>query len=395
MENHELELLLIDIESDRVERKSSPTDRDKIRQAICAFANDLPNHQQPGIIFIGADDTGHCAYHPITDELLRTLADMRTAVHPFASMTVQKRTLSGCEMAVIIVFPSNTPPVRYEGRVWVRVGPRRAIATPDEERRLAEKRRSLDIPFDVRPFSSTTLDDLDLDLFQREYLPSALPGDILEQNERTVEQQLISMRFGAPGVPIIPTALGILVIGTYPRTFIPGAYVQFVRIDGTELTDPIKDQKEISGPMIELLRTLDNVFQAHISFSIDITSSSIETRSSDYPLPALQQLARNAVLHRNYESTHAPVRIHWFQDRIEVLSPGGPFGQVNRTNFGQPGITDYRNPHLAEAMKNLGYVQRFGMGIALARREMERNGNHPLEFVIEDMHILAILRRKS
>ena len=47
-------------------------------------------------------------------------------------------------------------------------------------------------------------------------------------------------------------------------------------------------------------------------------------------------------------------------DRIEVLSPGGAFGVVTVENFGQPGLTDYRNPNLAEAMKYLGYVQRFG-----------------------------------
>jgi ATP-dependent DNA helicase RecG len=393
MDDQELERLLGDMESDRVERKSSLSDRDKIRQTICALANDLPNHQQPGVIFIGVDDHGHCTNLSITDELLLTLSDMRTAVQPFASMVVQKRTLNGCDVAVIIVSPSTTPPVRYDGRVWVRVGPRRAIATPDEERRLAEKRRALDIPFDVRPVPYATLDDLDLDLFQREYLRSALPIDLLEQNQRTVEQQLISLRFAAPGEPIVPTNLGILVVGTHTRTFIPGAYIQFVRIDGTELTDPIKDQKELSGPISDTLRTLDTVLQAHISVSADITTS-IETRSSDYPLVALQQLTRNAVLHRTYESTHAPVRMHWFQDRIEILSPGGPFGQVNRSNFGQPGITDYRNPHLAEAMKNLGYVQRFGMGIALARRELERNGNPPPEFVVEDMHVLVIVRRK-
>ena len=59
----------------------------------------------------------------------------------------------------------------------------------------------------------------------------------------------------------------------------------------------------------------------------------------------------------------------WFWDRIEIQNPGGPYGQVTRANFGMPGITDYRNPHIAEAMKNLGYVQRFGVGISLARKE--------------------------
>jgi ATP-dependent DNA helicase RecG len=115
----------------------------------------------------------------------------------------------------------------------------------------------------------------------------------------------------------------------------------------------------------------------------------------EYPLVALQQLARNAILHRTYEGTNAPVRISWFSDRIEIHSPGGPYGQVTEANFGQPDATDYRNPYLAEAMRNLGYVQKFGVGIALARRAMEKNGNPPLEYQVRDTAVLAILRRRG
>jgi ATP-dependent DNA helicase RecG len=126
----------------------------------------------------------------------------------------------------------------------------------------------------------------------------------------------------------------------------------------------------------------------------NITEQSVEIRGPDYPIVALQQLVRNGILHRTYEGTNAPVRINWFSDRIEILSPGGPYGQVTRTNFGSPGITDYRNPHLAEAMKNLGYVQRFGVGIQLARKELAKNSNRPPEFIVEDTHVLVILRRR-
>ena len=65
---------------------------------------------------------------------------------------------------------------------------------------------------------------------------------------------------------------------------------------------------------------------------------------------------------------------------------------MNPENFGRPGITDYRNPHLAEAMRNLGYVQKFGVGIALARRELEKNGNPPPEFAVDVSHVLAVLK---
>ncbi|MEY3870733.1 MAG: hypothetical protein RLZZ338_4627 [Cyanobacteriota bacterium] len=397
MNDLELESLLKDLESDRVERKASlSSDRSVLRQAICAFANDLPNHQKPGVLFIGVNDDGSCANIRVTDELLRTLSDMRSDgnILPFPSITVQKRTFGGCELAVVIVEPSDAPPVRLNGRVWVRVGPRRATATAEEERRLGEKRRSRDLPFDIQSLPSATLDDLNLSLFQQEYLPASLPLDILEQNQRTVEQQLASVRFtNRIQPPISPTNLGVLVVGKDPRQFVPGAYLQFLRIDGTELTDPIKDQKEISGPISQMLRLLDETLLAHISIASDITSQSVEIKQPDYPLVALQQLARNAVLHRTLEGTNAPVRITWFHDRVEIQNPGGPFGQVNRDNFGQPGVTDYRNPNLAEVMKNLGYVQRFGMGIPLARNSLQKNGNPPPQFIIADAHILVIIRR--
>jgi hypothetical protein len=59
MEPQELRLMLKDLESDLIERKASLSDPDRIRQAICAFANDLPDHRRPGIIFIGANDVSN------------------------------------------------------------------------------------------------------------------------------------------------------------------------------------------------------------------------------------------------------------------------------------------------------------------------------------------------
>lgn len=396
MDDAELVVLLHDLESDRVERKVSAADSGRLREAICAFANDLPNHQRPGVLFIGVSDDGHCAHLAITDRLLTELAGMRADgnITPFPSMTVQKKTLDGCDMAVIVVEPADAPPVRYGGRVWVRIGPRRAIATPQEERRLTEKRRAGDLPFDVQPLAVATLEDLDPELFRRVYLPAMVPPDILEQNQRSLEQQLASVRFTTVGPEPRPTVLGLLTIGHDPRQWLPGAYVQFLRFDGTTLTDPIRDQKELDGPLPDLLRTLDALLHAHIAVALDVTAHDTDLRHPDYPIVALQQLVRNAILHRIYDSTYAPVRLTWFNDCIEIQNPGGPFGQVTRQNFGQPGITDYRNPHLAEAMKTLGYVQRFGVGIALAQHALRQNGNPPIEFDVQDAHVLATVKRR-
>jgi ATP-dependent DNA helicase RecG len=396
MNDEDLEQLLTDMESDRVERKESISDAGRIRQAICAFANDMPNHRKPGVIFIGMRDDGTCANLAITDELLRNLSDMRSDgnILPIPMITVQKKILRGCHLAVVTVHPSDFPPVRYNGRIWIRVGPRRATATIEEERRLAEKRRARDLPFDLQPVTSASVHDLDLDLFNRTYLPSAVAAEVLRGNDRSQEQQLTTLRFITATAPVVPTVVGLLAIGKSPSDYIPGAYLQFLRIEGANLTDPIADQKEVQGPLPELLRQLDEILNANIHVLTDIRSASTELRHPDYPLDALQQLARNAVMHRDYATSNAPVRLTWFNDRIEIQNPGGPYGQVTVENFGNPGITDYRNPAIAEVMRNLGFVQRFGVGIQIARKSLADNGNREPKFNVHENHVLVIVWRR-
>ena len=98
-------------------------------------------------------------------------------------------------------------------------------------------------------------------------------------------------------------------------------------------------------------------------------------------------------MHRTYEGTNAPVRIYWFDDRIEIHSPGGPYGTVTAENFGRPGVSDYRNPNIAGVLKTLGFVQRFGFGIADARKALAQNGNPKPEFQVEPNAVLATIWR--
>lgn len=397
MTDAELEQLLDDLESDRVERKESASDGDKIRQVICAFANDLSGSDQPGVLFVGVNDQGHPTGLSITDQMLQNLASMRGDgnILTFPSLDVQKRRLKGQDVAVVLVHPSDSPPVKFKGTIWIRSGPRRGIANPDDERRLNEKRLFRDLPADIRPLVDAELDTIDELLFRRTYLPSAVAVDVIEQNERSVEDQLVASKFAHPGPPVHPTVLGILTVGKSPTDWVPGAYVQFLRIDGVALGDPVRNQREVRRPLPDLLDELEDLLKNNVQSSADFTTGSVEARVSDYPIVALQQIVRNAVLHRSYENTNAPVRLYWFNDRVEIYNPGGPYGQVTKQNFGQPGAYDYRNPNLAAVMKELGYVQRFGYGITLARNEMEKNGNPPPEFLVEDAHVAVILRRRS
>ena len=289
----ELQTLVSDLETDRVERKERATDLDRIRQAICAYANDLPSHGRAGVVVVGMKNDGTCAQITIDDRVLTTLAGLRSdgKILPFPVMQVDAKTIGGCRVALIVVEPSDNPPVRVDGRVWIRVGPRRAQATPEEERRLTEKRRWGNLPFDHQPVPRSTLEDLDLVRFQLEYLPAAIPPEILEENRRAPEDQMRALRLLRGDVP---TVTAILVLGKDPRSWLPGAYVQFVRFDGKDVTAPIKDQLEIGGTVADQLRRLEDKLEAHVEVHADL-SGQTEVRRPSYPIEALRELTRNAV----------------------------------------------------------------------------------------------------
>ncbi len=399
LSDEELETLLDDTESDRAERKESfkgdvPK---KARQAVCAFANDLPNYNLPGILFIGTKDNGEPSYLDITDQLLRSLADMKTDgnILPLPVLSVEKRTLKGVEMAVVTVMPSDMPPVKYDGRIWIRTGPRRAIANEQDERILNEKRRYKNIPFDIYPIPSAQITDLSRIIFESEYLPAAFAADVLEANNRTYEERLASCKMIVSPDETTPTVLGLLSIGKTPQDFLSGAYVQFLRIDGIELADPVIDEEDIGGTLVEMLRRTEEKLSAHNRTMIDIVSSPTHNKEIAYPPAAIQQILYNAALHRTYESTNSPVRVYWFNDRIEIISPGGPYGNVTIENFGSSGITDYRNPNIADVLKTFGFIQSFGRGIATARKLMQENGNPDLEFQTTSSAVVCVLRGKS
>ena len=389
----ELELLMADLESDFVERKESAADGRKIRRNICAFANDLPGNGRPGVVLVGVRDDGTCASLPIDDDLLVRLSNIHGEgdILPLPSMTVQKRRLNGCEMAVVTVEPSADPPVRYRGRVWVRVGPSVREGSVEDERLLSERRRAADLSFDSRPANGIELEDLDMDFLCDHYLPAAVAAEVLDRNRRTIEQQLRSLRLVQADRPTWGT---LLAFGRDPLGRLPGAYVQFLRIDGIEITDPIRNQKQLTGRLDDIVRRLDDLLDLNISVRTEVVGARRERQQPDYPFDALRQLAYNAVMHRSYEGTNTPVRVYWYADRVEIASPGGLYGRMTRENFGK-GDTDYRNPLLAEIMHHLGFAQRFGLGVPLARRLLAANGNPEPEFHFEPARVVVTVRTVS
>ena len=371
--------MLSDTESYNIERTESTGNMDKFCQAICAFSNDMSGSGKNGYLIIGAKDNGELSGLQVDDKLLLQIANIRTDgnILPQPVMTVEKFHFDEGDVLVAEVQPSEFPPVRYRGRVWVRVGPRKSTATEAEEKILTERRLSNVHTFDAMPCLGTSIDDLDVVLIRKEFLPKAVAEDVLDEDERDITDQLASLglydlRYNCP------TNGAIVLFGKNPERHVHGAYIQYVRFKGKDRAGDILNEHKFSGNLCRVLPKIDAFVETSISQKRPIPVSVLrEETVSKYPYWATRELLMNAIMHRDYEG-NAPIQFYEYDDRIEIQNPGGLYGKVSPDNF--PNVSDYRNPFIAEAMKVLGYVNQFSRGVYRVQKELEENGNGQASF---------------
>lgn len=387
----ELKALIASGETDRVEMTRAAQDNEKFREAICAFSNDMAGRGLPGYLLIGIDEKNPAHRLPVTQEMLEKLAGLRSdgAILPLPVMNVNRvpHPDGGGEVIVVEVHPHELPPVRYKGRAHIRIGPRKDTASEAEERVLIERRTANFRTFDATPCPEGRLERLDLETFRQTYRPQAIAADVIAENHRDIPDQLAALRFYDLRRNC-PTNAGMLVFAFDPLDLFPGAKVQFVQFDGPGLEDDVRAEKTFTGNLITLLSELDGFLKGRFTQKPVVVSELREQAVFDYPPEAVRELLMNAVLHRDYQST-SPTRFYQFSDRIEIQNPGGLYGEASPENF--PRVNAYRNPIIAEAMHVLGYVNRFGRGIARARRALADNGSPEPSFDYHTSHFLAII----
>jgi len=374
LNKEKVQAMLVDLESEQIERTTSTTDTSKFAQAICAFSNDLSNTAKNGYLFIGVYDNGTLSGLTASDRLLQSLGGLRSDgnILPQPIMSVSVFSFVHGDVIVIEIQPSPFPPVRYKGKTWIRVGPRKAVANDMEERILIERRASNVSTFDVRRSLGLGLDSINQKLFTENYLPQAIDKDLLADDHRELTEKMASLRFFSPNYNAITNA-GLLLFGNEVERYIPGAYIQYVKFDGlTEADDPI-NEKKFSGNLVHILAELDSFLEYAIVQQKPVPVTALkEKKQFNFPKWAIRELLMNSVMHRDYES-NAPIKFYQYKDRIEIINPGGLYGNARPENF--PNVNDYRNPVIAEAMKVLGYVNRFNRGIARVKRVLEENGS--------------------
>lgn len=385
----ELRLMITSLESELIERTISINNTDKFAQAICAFSNDLPNHKQKGYLLIGVKDNGELSGLNADDRLLQNLGGFRSDgnILPQPIISVKTFNFEEGDVVVVEITPSPFPPVRYKGKTWIRVGARKAIASEMEERVLIERRSSNVSMFDIRPCIDSSLKDLNLDLFVDFYLPKAIDKDVLKNDNRNIKEKLAALRF----YNILydkPTNAGILLFGKNPEYFIPGAYIQYAEFSGNTISGKILNEKKFSGALVINLKKIEGFIDDAIITQRPVPFSTLqEITKKNYPNWAIRELMMNAVMHRDYES-NAPIKFYQFSNSLQIANAGGLYGKARPENF--PNENDYRNPVIAEAMKILGYVNRFNRGIELVKVQLAENGNPEPVFVYNKVTSFAV-----
>ena len=306
---------------------------------------------------------------------------------PLPVMTTEKVETPEGDVLVVDVTPSFDTPIRYRGRTFVRIGPRRDIASREEERILAERCAASLPTFDTRPCREATLEDLDIETIQKDYLPRAIAPNVLEHDNRPIEEQLAALHLYNTQWHC-PTYAALIMFGRNPRYFMPGALVQFVRFEGKDTGGKILNERRFEGSLFSILPRLESFIQDAIITKRPIPISILREKDVyNYPYKALRELLMNALMHRDYQA-NTPTRLYQFDDHIEIMNPGGLYGQARPENF--PNVNDYRNSVLAEMMRTLNYVNMFNHGIREVKSLLAENGNPEPLFKVDYITAFAV-----
>jgi ATP-dependent DNA helicase RecG len=106
-------------------------------------------------------------------------------------------------------------------------------------------------------------------------------------------------------------------------------------------------------------------------------------RRIQIPTEAYREAVANALLHRRYDLNGA-VQISMYEDRIDLLSPGGLPAGISETAYLYSQLSLPRNLKIAEVFHRLKIIERFGTGINRIRDEYTSFTSKPVFEVTND-----------
>ena len=281
-----------------------------VLKTLVAFANSAG-----GRLVIGVDDTRQVVgvADPLAEEerICNLIAD---AIAPRLLPNVELMSVGDATLLVVEVFPSGARPHYLskqgpEQGVYLRLGSSNRQAGPDW---IAETRRTAaGLVFDEQPMPSLSVQDLDLDAMARWFGP-ARPLD-------TAQLQTLKLLRADQG-RLVPTRGAVLLWGKEREFHFPDAWVQCGRFRGQDKVD-IFDQQDIHAHLPDAVAAIELFLKKHAFKSARFGAMQRQDVWS-IPLAMLREAIVNALVHADYAQRGTPMRVAFFDDRIDIESPG-------------------------------------------------------------------------
>ena len=107
------------------------------------------------------------------------------------------------------------------------------------------------------------------------------------------------------------------------------------------------------------------------------------------PEAAFREAIANALIHRVWD-VESQIRVLMFDDRIEIISPGGLPSGITEEEYLSGKLSVLRNRNLANVFYRLGFVEIFGTGITRIKQLYEDSIRKP-DFEVTENTIKIIL----
>ena len=338
---------LLALEGKTLEFKRDLLSPTKPLRTIVAFANSAG-----GRLVIGVDDDGTVVgvADPLAEEerITSLIADRISPqlVPAIDLMTVGEATILVVDLPLSTRRPHFMTDQGPEHGVYVRLGSTTRQADPALVAELERNARG--VAFEDLPEPRASLDDLDLKAL------SELRG------RSTDVDDLVALGLAVKqGEEIVPTYAGLLAACPDPTRFLPSAWVQCGRLRGASGTD-IFDQTEIHGPMS---LAVDRVMEFLLKHAYKSAVFGEVRRRDAYSIPveAIREVVVNALVHASYAERGTPIRVGFYDDRIQVDSPGLLLPGMTVESMRR--ASRLRNPSLARIFREAGIMEQWGTGV--------------------------------
>ncbi|MCP1662143.1 MULTISPECIES: AlbA family DNA-binding domain-containing protein [Methanocalculus] len=333
-----------------------------ILKTVVAFANTAGGH-----ILIGVDDDSReiVSISDPLDEEERLCSLIADSIAPGLVPEIELVSINNKTLLAVEVYPGSQRPyyLKKEGPfdgVYVRLGSTNRKA---DQELISELRRSVSgISFDEMPLPDLTGDDLDTDAARRQFRG---------QRDLT-DEEILTLKLLVPVQgKLVPTTGGMLLFGKKREYYFPDAWIQCGRFIGVDKAY-IFDHIEIHEHLPDAVGSVMLFLKKHAFRGADF--SGIRRRDVwSIPLTILREAIINAIVHADYSQKGAPIRVSFFDDRIEIENPGILLPGMIIEDV-KHGVSKIRNRVIARVFKELDLIEQWGSGFRRILREAKDLG---------------------